>query len=188
MRARLIAFLLLFSFAGFAQEAVPAKPTDTAPAKIAEATPANLATPEPAKPTEVVTAKPAEAVIATATASSSVIPKGARFYVAPIQGGYDIYLTAAIQKKEVPIIVVTDRTKADFEIAGATESEKAGWAKMFFLGSDATAEQASIKVANLKTGEIVFGYNVNKRNSVRGKQSSSEACAKHLKEKIDGGK
>ena len=116
------------------------------------------------------------------------IPARSRLYVAPIDGGYDIYLSAAIHKKQVPLIIVTDRSKADFELSGVTESEKAGWAKMLFLGSTSTAEQASIKVINLKTATIVFAYNVNKSNSARGKQSSSESCAKHLKEKIDSGR
>jgi hypothetical protein len=111
--------------------------------------------------------------------------RGARIYIAPIDGGYDIYLTAALQKKQVPVVVVIDRSKADFEIAGATDTEKAGWAKMFFIGTDHSNEQASIKIADVKTGEIVYGYNVNKHNSVRGKQSSSEACAKHIKENIE---
>jgi hypothetical protein len=115
------------------------------------------------------------------------IPAGARIFISPIPGGYDIYLTAAIHKKEVPVIVVTDKARADFELSGATESERAGWAKTIFLGSTSTAEQASIKVVNLKTGTVVFGYNVNKGNSARGKQSSAEACAKHLKEKIEKG-
>jgi hypothetical protein len=113
------------------------------------------------------------------------IPRGARLYIAPIEGGFDIFLAAAMHKKEVPIILVADREKADFEMSGVTESEKAGWAKMLFLGSTSTAEQASIKIVNVKTGTIVFGYNVNKSNSHKGKQSSSEACAKHLKEKIE---
>jgi hypothetical protein len=56
---------------------------------------------------------------------------------------------------------------------------------MLFLGSTSTDEQASIKIVNLRTGTIVFGYNVNKSNSARGKQSSSESCAKHLKQKIE---
>jgi hypothetical protein len=123
--------------------------------------------------------------VPVATGTGKVF-KGAKIYIAPIAGGYDIYLTAAIQKKQVPVVVVIDRDKADFEIAGATETEKAGWAKMLFIGNDSSNEQASIKVANLKTGDIVFGYNVNKHSSVRGKQSSSEACAKHLKENIEG--
>ena len=115
------------------------------------------------------------------------IPKGARFFIGAIEGGYDIYLAAAMHKKEVPIVIVTDKSKADFELSGVTESEKAGWAKTIFLGNTSTAEQASIKVVNLKTGTVVFGYNVNKGSSARGKQSSAESCAKHLKEKIESG-
>jgi hypothetical protein len=115
------------------------------------------------------------------------IPRGARFFIGPIEGGYDIYLAAAMHKKEVPIVIVTDKSKADFELSGVTQSEKAGWAKTIFMGNTSTAEQASIKVVNLKNGTVVFGYNVNKSSSARGKQSSAESCAKHLKEKIEKG-
>src|SRR6185503_15347367 len=109
------------------------------------------------------------------------IPRGSRFFIGAIEGGYDIYLAAAMHKKEVPIVIVIDKSKADFELSGVTESEKAGWAKTISLGNTSTSEQASIKVVNLKTGTVVFGYNVNKRSSARGKQSSAEYCAKHLK-------
>ena len=119
--------------------------------------------------------------------TNAKIPKGARFFIGAIEGGYDIYLAAAMHKKEVPIVIVTDKSKADFELSGVTESEKAGWAKTIFLGNTSTSEQASIKVVNLKTGTVVFGYNVNKGSSARGKQSSAESCAKHLKEKIESG-
>ena len=115
------------------------------------------------------------------------IPAGSRVYIGPIEGGYDIYLAAAMHKKEVPIIIVTDKTKADFELSGVSESEKAGWAKVVFWGNTSSAEQASVKVVNVKTGTVVWGYNVNKGSSARGKQSSAEACAKHLKEKIEKG-
>ena len=37
-----------------------------------------------------------------------------------------------------------------------------------------------------KTGVAVWGYNVNKSNSFRGEQSSSESCAKHLKARMEG--
>jgi hypothetical protein len=109
-------------------------------------------------------------------------------FIAPIEGGYDIYLSAAMVKKQVPIVLVTDRDKAEFEISGVSETDKAGWAKVVFWGNSSSAEQASIKVVNLRTGTVVFGYNVNKGSSARGKQSSSEACAKHLKEKIETGR
>ena len=127
----------------------------------------------------------AQASSAPSQDSDTRIPPHSRLYISPVEGGYDIYLSAAMHKKEVPVVIVNDKSKADFELSSVTESERAGWAKMLFIGSSSTAEQASVKVVNLKTGVIVFGYNVNKSNSARGKQSSSEACAKHLKEKIE---
>jgi hypothetical protein len=84
----------------------------------------------------------------------------------------------------VPVVVVTDRTKADYEITGIASTEKAGWAKMLFMGVDNSNDLASIKVVELKSSEVVYGYAVRKGNSYRGKQSAAEACAKHLKEKM----
>lgn len=118
--------------------------------------------------------------------SSKGIERGSKFFVAPMEGGFDTYLIAALVKKKVPVTVVTDRSKADYEITGVSESEKAGWAKMLFMGSDASRELASIKVVEMKSGEVVFGYAVHKGNSARGKQSAAEACAKHLKGRIEG--
>src|SRR5437762_4318722 len=110
--------------------------------------------------------------------SAKPIPAGARVYVAPMNG-FETYLIAALDKKKVPVVVVADRDKADFEITGASESEKAGWAKIMFSHSTQSTEQASINVHNIKTGAVVFAYAVNKSNSVHGKQSTAEACAKH---------
>jgi hypothetical protein len=115
------------------------------------------------------------------------IPRGARVYIGAIEGGYDIYLAAAMHKKEVPIVIVTDRAQADYELSGVSESEKAGWAKIVFWGNTSSKEQASVKLVDLKGGTVVWGYNVSKGSSAKGKQSSSEACAKHLKEKIEKG-
>lgn len=102
--------------------------------------------------------------------------------------GFETYIISALNNKRVPLTVVNDRSKAEFEITGTSESQKAGWSKMLLTGSIQSAEQASINVSNIKTGTVVFAYSVNKRNSVHGKQSSAEACAKHLKEKIESGK
>jgi hypothetical protein len=118
--------------------------------------------------------------------SAKRVESGSKVYVAPMEGGFDISLVAAIVKKQLPVVVVTDKARAEYEISGISQSDKAGWAKMLFLGTDASNEQASIKVVNLKTGEVVFGYNVKKENSARGRQSAAEACAKHLKENIEG--
>ena len=113
------------------------------------------------------------------------LPKGARIYVSPIQNGFETYIVAGLEKKKVPVVVVADRSKADYELSGVSDSDKAGWAKMLFLGSQQTNESASIKIVNLKTGNVVFAYSVNKTNSVRGKQSAGEAVAKHINEKLE---
>ena len=116
--------------------------------------------------------------------SEERIPSGARVYITPMINGFDNYIAAGLQQKKVPVILVADRSKAEFEISGVAETDKAGWAKMLFMGTDQTNETASVKMVNLKTGKVVFAYSVHKGSSVRGKQSAGEACAKHIKEKI----
>jgi len=117
--------------------------------------------------------------------NAKAIPAGSRIYIAPMDG-FETFLKAALEEKKVPVVVVEDKDKADFEITGASNSEKASTAKKIFRGSWHSREEASINVANIKTGEIVFAYSAHKENSAHGKQSSAEACAKHLKEKITG--
>lgn len=111
------------------------------------------------------------------------IPSGSKIYVAPM-AGFENYVVAGIMKKKVPVSIVADRDKADYEINGAAESQKPGWAKIVFLKTDATNEEASINVTEIKTGAVVFAYSVHKGNSVRGKQSAGEAIGKHLNEAI----
>ena len=120
-----------------------------------------------------------------AAITTEPLPKGARIYVSPISNGFETYITAGLEKKKVPVVVVADRSKADYELTGVSDSDRAGWAKMLFLGSQQTNEAASIKIVDLKTGNVVFAYSVNKTNSVRGKQSAGEAVAKHINEKIE---
>src|SRR2546422_2540245 len=119
-----------------------------------------------------------------ATVNNAKIPAYAKVYVAPMLGGFENYVIAGLRNKKVPLIVVVDRSKAEYEISGVSESEKAGWAKMLFIGSQQSNEQESIKGSDLKTGAIIFGYSVHKGNSVRGRQSAGEACAKHLKQVV----
>lgn len=122
-------------------------------------------------------------LMATAESAKS-IPAGAKVYVAPMNG-FETYLIAALDKKKVPVTVVAERDKDDYEITGNAESQKAGWAKVMFSHSTQSTEEASISMHNIKTGEVVFAYAVDKANSVHGKQSTAEACAKHLKSRIE---
>jgi hypothetical protein len=123
------------------------------------------------------------AVSALAIEPTGKIPAGSKIYVEPMDG-FGTYVIAAISNKKVPVKVIADKEPADYVIGGSAESQKAGWAKIIFARSAASTEEASINVTNIKTGEIVFAYNVNRANAARGKQSAAEACAKHLKDVI----
>ncbi len=130
----------------------------------------------------------ATAISALAQDSSKVIPAGSKVFINPINDGFEKDLIAALQTKKVPLEVVTDKEKADFEITGSSESKKAGVAKVLIMGSWHSREQASITITNLKSGEAVWAYSVNKSDSAHGKRSTAEACAKHLKNKIESKK
>ena len=112
------------------------------------------------------------------------IPAGAKVFVAPMPDGFDTYLKDALAEKKVPVQVVTAREDADYEITGQSETQKAGKAKKAILLDWHSNEQASIQVANIKSGAVVFAYSVNKQSSVHGRRSTAEACAKHIKDSI----
>jgi hypothetical protein len=115
------------------------------------------------------------------------IPRGAKVYIAPMEG-FETYLSAAIMKKEVPLSIVSNKDVADFEITGNSETQKAGWAKTIMTGNGRADERGSITVTNLKSGVVVYAYAADKGSAIRGKQSVAESCAKHLKERIEKGK
>lgn len=163
------------------QTDAPSATSGTAPAD-AQAKPKNDDSADAKNPKASTTAAPTNPPNPTHLAAVKV-PSGSKIYVAPM-GGFESYVVAGIMKKKVPVSIVADREKADFEIKGAAESEKAGWAKIVFLRMDNTNEQASINVTEIKTGAVVFAYSVHKGNSARGKQSAGEAIGKHLNEAI----
>jgi hypothetical protein len=111
----------------------------------------------------------------------AIVPSGSRIFVEAAEG-FDTYLDAALRKKHVPLVVVADKEKADYALEGVSDHTKAGWAKVVFLGQIHSDEQAGIRLVNLKTSEVVFAYAVNKKNSLHGRQTAAEACAKHLKD------
>jgi hypothetical protein len=111
------------------------------------------------------------------------IAPGSKLFIEPMDG-YETYLSAAILKKKVPVMVVDDRSKADFVMTGGSHVDKAGWAKTIFVSPLPHAE-ASVSIKDAHSGNLVFAYNVDKSNAARANQSTAEACAKHLKEAIE---
>ena len=116
---------------------------------------------------------------ALAVDSTGTIPSGSKVYVRQMDG-FGSYITAAISKKKVQVVIVSDREMADYEIGGGAGSQKVGLAKRLVTHSAPSTEAASINVTNIKTGVIVFSYKANKHDVAHGKQSAAEACARRL--------
>jgi TolB-like protein len=109
---------------------------------------------------------------------------GATVFVVPMDG-FENYLTAALQKKSVPLVPVASEEQARYILKGTSEEKKPGWAKMVVMKQIHSDDAASVQLIDRKSGAIVFAYSVNKKNTLHGQQTTAEACAKHLKEQIE---
>jgi hypothetical protein len=122
----------------------------------------------------------------TKKSDPTYIPGGSKVFVADINGlpGFENNLVAAFQKKRVNLIVVADRSLADFEINGFAQSQKAGWAKIIF-GSGRPESEASMQLVNLRTGVVAFAVASYKVDSRNGNKSTAEHLAKNVRQKME---
>lgn len=108
---------------------------------------------------------------------------GSKVFIEPM-GGFEKYLREALDKKKVPLVVVDKKEDADFDITGHSDSQKASTAKKIIMRSWHSSENASIQVADVKSGDVVYAYSYHNNDSAHGKKSSAESCAKHLGDEI----
>ncbi len=89
-------------------------------------------------------------------------------------------ISAALVKKNVRVTVVTDPTKAQWEIKSVSsqreDSTGTKIAKLAFGGGSFTQFEGTIEVIDVESSGVLFAYNVKKGNF----QSAAEAFAKHL--------
>jgi len=115
----------------------------------------------------------------------SNITAGRKVYIEKMDG-FETYLTAAIAKKKVQLVVTSDASQADYVISGVSDEKKAGWAKIVFMGNIYSDADASITMTDKKNGNVVFAYAVDKKSTLHGQQTTAEACAKHLEAHMNG--
>jgi len=115
--------------------------------------------------------------------STKIIP-GSRVFIEPMNG-FENYLMAAFGKKKVQLVAVADKDQADYVITGTSDEKKAGWAKVI-SGQVHSDNAASVTMVDKKSGAVLFAYAVDKKNTLHCQQTTDEACAKHLQEKIEG--
>ncbi len=116
--------------------------------------------------------------------AAEAIPRDSKVFIAPMDG-FEAHLKEAFAAKKVPLQIVDSKETADFELTGTSTSQKAGVAKILIRRDWRSKEEASITITDLKSGTVVFAYTVHKSSSAHGKRSAAEACAKHVKEKVE---
>ncbi len=124
---------------------------------------------------------------------AQLIPRNAKVYIAPFKSedsekpveGFETYMAAALRKKNVPLLIVADRSLADFEITGSADKKGAGTAKKILLGDFRSTTSASITVTNLKTGIVAYADASHRGSANKGLRSSAEKLAKYLKRKME---
>ena len=92
-------------------------------------------------------------------------------------------IAAALVKKEVPVVIVTDPSKAQWTIKSVSSQKEdttgTKVAKLAFgFGGGFTKFEGTLQVVNNGSSSVLYAYNVKKGNF----QSAAEAFAKHFKD------
>jgi hypothetical protein len=121
--------------------------------------------------------------------TSAQVQTGSSVYISP-DHGFEGYLTAAFQKKAVPLVAVMDQSRATYIVMSDTKVtepqepvEQVGAPRRQDYGSVV----ANIRVIDAKTTAVIFSYSTSK-NAAWNLQGAAEDCAKHLKAFIEKGK
>src|ERR1700675_5160375 len=109
------------------------------------------------------------------------------------QQGFETYLAAAVSKKNVPVDVVADQTKATYVLRAAPveiKSESTGGkiARCLFAYCAGIEDKGNVSVQLIQTSstKVLWAYSVSKqKGGSKNSQSMAEAVAKHLKEFVE---
>jgi hypothetical protein len=71
-----------------------------------------------------------------------------------MQGGLDGFIAAELFKKKIPLAVVTDESKADYVLSGASLKADDKWYNTVFGGKD--KNEGNVRLLEVKSREIVW--------------------------------
>jgi len=128
----------------------------------------------------------AEVTAARQVPGPTYIPAGSKVYVSQIQGmpHFENNLMAAFHKKKVDLLIVTDRSQADFEITGFAQLQRSDWGTGVF-GPALPESEASIQMVNLRSGVISYAVASYRVSALNGNKSTAEHLAKNLRQKME---
>jgi hypothetical protein len=123
------------------------------------------------------------------TLAFAVEPTLPKIYIEP-QSGFESYISAAVIKKHVPVVVTQRKEDAKFLLTSAVLEHKestggkiARCAFLYCIGIAGT-QTATVQLIDPANQDVIWAYNVRKADA-SAYQSTAEAIAKHLKEFLE---
>jgi hypothetical protein len=108
-------------------------------------------------------------------------------FITPTEDNFEVYLSAAMVKKNVPVAVVTKEEGAALVLkASAIDVQKQStgskFARCLFAYCAGIEDRGATTVQVIKGDRVEWSYSVNKGRGQKNRQSLAEAIAKHLKD------
>ena len=83
-------------------------------------------------------------------------PYNGRFYVAPMEEGFDGLVAAFMVEKHLPVSVVADENLADFIVVGGTNKGVHKWYDTVFTGYERDRAQGNIRVIRVRDKTVIW--------------------------------
>jgi hypothetical protein len=154
--------------------------------------PAGVA-PKPAqesKPAPVSGTKQPDNIGGVILRDRSETPYNARFYVAPMEEGFDGLISALMIEKKLPVSVVVDENLADFIVVGGTNKGPHKWYDTVFGGGyERDRNQGNIRVIRVKDKTVIWASQAGDRSIWWGslKKGGRRKVAERLVNKMKDG-
>jgi hypothetical protein len=82
------------------------------------------------------------------------VPRGAKIFIASMEGSLNGFIAAEIIKQKVPVTVVTEEKDADFVLSGASLQEDSHWYNVVFGGKD--KNEGNVRLLSVKDKTMVW--------------------------------
>jgi hypothetical protein len=120
--------------------------------------------------------------------AQSPLAPDSKIFIEPMNG-FESYLSAAIRDEHVPLVVVLDKTKADYFITGVWQEESAGYTGNGSLVRPIrtrTNNSASISIVDPKSTAVVFSASTQQTKTHQASKEVAEDLAKQLQKAMTG--
>lgn len=105
-------------------------------------------------------------IAATLFAADTAIPKGAKIFIAPMEGNLHGFIAPEIIKRKVPVIVTTDESTADYVLTGGSIRGDDKWYHSVFAGKD--KNEGNVQLISVKDKQLVWAGEAGDRSLLWG--------------------